>query len=210
MNRVVRIALPAVLVAGMSCSSSTPTPAPTPAPGPTVAQAGGGQAQAAGGQRAGGGAAAGGAQAGRGAPGGGRGPQMTPEQRAAQRAALDTARGAAVADLMKQIAGHEKDPAGQVFKNVVLLKDMPADQFLTTMDRGYGYALGRGCTFCHEGGGDYAADTKQEKKTARTMIEIVASINKDLMPKMPNARPPQIQCVTCHRGNSSPGRALTP
>jgi hypothetical protein len=212
MHRAFRAALPCVLAAGLSCSSSShaSTPAPTPAPA-----AGGGAAQAAGGGQAQGQAAGGGGQRGGGAPGapgGGRGPQMTPEQRAARRASLDTLRAGVVADLMKQIAGHEKDPAGQVFKNVTMpnFKTMAADQFLTTMDKSFGVALGVGCTFCHEANNQWDADSKDAKKTARIMVDIVAAINKEQMPKMPNARPPQIQCVTCHRGNSSPGRALTP
>ena len=84
---------------------------------------------------------------------------------------------------------------------------MPADQFLQTMDKGYGYALSVSCTFCHVAG-QYDADTKQPKKTARVMIDIVNGINTTQMVKMPNARPPQINCVTCHRGNTGPGRAL--
>lgn len=128
------------------------------------------------------------------------------------RDSLTALRAVAVADLMKKIAGHEKDPAGQVFKNVTTatLKDMPADQFLTTMNNIYGLGLSRNCSFCHAANDDWADDSKEAKKTARTMIDITAAINKEQMPKMPNARPPQISCITCHRGNSSPGRALVP
>jgi hypothetical protein len=43
---------------------------------------------------------------------------------------------------MRAIAGREQLPASQVFKNVKLLKDMPAAAFLKNMDENYGRGLG--------------------------------------------------------------------
>src|ERR1700732_3688291 len=40
-------------------------------------------------------------------------------------------------DLAKQIAGKEDKPAGEVFKNVQMLKAMPAGRLLKVMELGY-------------------------------------------------------------------------
>jgi cytochrome c2 len=114
---------------------------------------------------------------------------------------------------MQQIAGREKEPAGTVFKNVQLLKDMPAGELLTTMDQVYGRALSQGCTSCHVRD-QWASDSLGRKKTARIMIQMVNAINTEQLSKMPPNRTtgvtPKISCVTCHRGNGQPGTALMP
>jgi len=154
-----------------------------------------------------------GAGGGRGGPGGGRGgPPMTPEQRAARRDSIGVLRAATTAQLMKDIAGKENDPAGTVFKNVQLLKDMPAGQFLTFMDQTVGRGLGRNCTDCHVAN-QWDSDSLGRKKTARIMIGVMQGINNDLLTKMPsrNGNTPKINCITCHRGNpGGPGQALLP
>src|SRR4051794_30946879 len=43
-----------------------------------------------------------------------------------------------VAQVMKQIAGHESDPADQVFKNVQVLKGITAEQLVHKMDKDFG------------------------------------------------------------------------
>lgn len=137
---------------------------------------------------------------------------MTPEQRAARRDSIGTLRAATTAQLMKDIAGKENEPAGTVFHNVQLLKDMPAGQFLTFMDQGIGRGLGRNCTDCHVAN-QWASDSLNRKKTARIMIGVMQGINNDLLTKMParNNQTPKISCVTCHRGNpGGPGQALLP
>jgi hypothetical protein len=154
-----------------------------------------------------------GAGGGRGGPGGGRGgPPMTPEQRAARRDSIGTLRAATTAQLMKDIAGKENEPAGAVFKNVQLLKDMPAGQFLTFMDQTVGRGLGRNCTDCHVAN-QWDSDSLGRKHTARLMIGVMQGINNDLLTKMParNGNTPKINCITCHRGNpGGPGQALMP
>ena len=207
MNRVVRFALPCVLTAAASCSSSKTQSAPAPAPTPaTQAAPAGGGAGGGPGQTPG----QGGARAG--LPGGGRGPQMTPEQRAARRDSLRVAREAAIATLKAKIAGHDSEPAGQVFSNVQLMKDVPAVQLLNTMNA-YGNALGAGCTFCHVTD-QWESDDRQAKKTARTMIQIVNAINTEQLTKLPpnrNGQTPRIGCTTCHRGYTQPpGNSLVP
>jgi len=137
---------------------------------------------------------------------------MTPEQRAARRDSIATLRTAVVTQLTKDIAGRENEPAGTVFKNVQVWKDMPAGQFLTAMDQGIGRALSHSCTDCHVAN-QWASDSLGRKKTARVMMQIVNSINSDLMVKMPvraGQQPPRIGCITCHHGNGNPGQALMP
>jgi hypothetical protein len=137
---------------------------------------------------------------------------MTPEQRAARRDSIGTLRAATTAQLMKDVAGKEDQPAGTVFKNVQLLKDMKAGEFLTFMDQTVGKGLGRNCTDCHVAN-DWQSDSLGRKKTARLMIGVMQGINNDLLTKMParNGNTPKINCVTCHRGNpGGPGQALMP
>jgi Photosynthetic reaction centre cytochrome C subunit len=209
-------AIPLLIAAVASCSQQKPTSAasPTPAPGSGAAAsaaAGRGGAPAA---PAAGATVAQGRGGAPGAPGaGGRGgPPMTPEQRAARRDSIGVLRTATTEQLMRNIAGHENEPAGTVFKNVQMLKDMPAGQFVTFMDQGIGRALGRNCTDCHIAN-QWASDSVPRKKTARLMIGVMNSINSDVLTKMParNGQTPKISCVTCHRGNpGGPGTALMP
>ena len=55
----------------------------------------------------------------------------------------------AVTELLQSIKGKENRPAGEVFKNVTILKTMPAARFLRIMDFGYSRSLGVGCDHCH-------------------------------------------------------------
>src|SRR5437867_6796170 len=82
-------------------------------------------------------------------------------------------------------AGAQEKPlmAEDVFKNVQLLKGIPVNQFMETMGF-FSAALGYNCTNCY---GDevrgnwekYAVDIPL-KRTARRMIQVVNTINKDL------------------------------
>jgi hypothetical protein len=221
MRSNLRFALPSLLlIAAASCSQQKPAAAPAPATGsgPTVAAApaGRGAAAPAGGATVaqGRGGAPGGAPGAGGPPGGGRGgpPPMTPEQRAARRDSLATLRAATTAQLMKSIAGHETEPAGTVFKNVQVLKSMPAGRFLILMDSTYGRGLGRNCTDCHVAN-EWASDSLNRKKTARIMTELVEAVNTTQLTKLPprNGQTAKISCITCHRGNpGGPGQALMP
>ncbi len=137
---------------------------------------------------------------------------MSPEQRAARRDSIAALRAKTVSEVLASIAGHENEPAGEVFKNVVLLKDMPAGEFVKEMDQNFGAALSMNCTSCHVAG-QWDDDSRNGKKRARIMIEMVNVINNQELTKMPAGRDgqtPKISCVTCHRGNGNPGRALLP
>jgi photosynthetic reaction center cytochrome c subunit len=88
-------------------------------------------------------------------------------------------------------------PAGEAFKNVQLLKDVPAGQFFGAMQQ-ISASLGVQCNFCHVQN-DFASDEKMEKKTARSMITMVKSINQQFFDgKM------EVRCYTCHHGAAEP------
>lgn len=113
-----------------------------------------------------------------------------------------------VTRLMQAIKGRENRPAGEVFKNVQLLKDIPAGRFLRIMDAGYSNALGVGCDHCHAED-RWDADEKRPKLAAREMIRLVQEINRQLesMEHIDNSEP-QINCTTCHRGYVKPSTQL--
>ena len=87
--------------------------------------------------------------------------------------------------------------AAQRFKNVKVLKDIPASQFLDAMGS-FTASLGKGCDFCHVRGKD-DLDDKKEKLTARKMIEMTHNINaQNFNGKM------EVRCFTCHQGHEKP------
>ena len=89
------------------------------------------------------------------------------------------------------------ETAGQKFKNIKVLNDMPADQLGKVMNI-FSASLGVDCNYCHEGD-DFAKDGKRSKETARNMIKMVIGINKDHF----NGRP-QVTCNSCHNGHEQP------
>jgi hypothetical protein len=98
---------------------------------------------------------------------------------------------------MRAQQGAAEKTAGEAFKNVQLLKDIPADDLQPTM-RFFTYSLNVRCNFCHAQG-DFASDDKEEKKTARAMISMVMAINKDDFRSRT-----AVTCYTCHRGANEP------
>jgi len=105
----------------------------------------------------------------------------------------------------RSASGQERDRAGgeapkiagQQFKNLQVLKDIPADQLIPTMQF-ITASLGVECDFCHVEH-QMEKDDKKEKKTARAMMEMQLAIDKtnfkgDL----------EVTCYTCHRGAAHP------
>ena len=113
-----------------------------------------------------------------------------------------------VQKISKQIAGHEQEPSGQVFKNIQVefLKKVPAGRLLLIMNLGYSRALGVNCKHCHVED-DFSKDDKRPKLCARDMALMHFSINQQLA-KMQNVEPNPnghfINCSTCHRGAIDP------
>ena len=87
--------------------------------------------------------------------------------------------------------------AGERFKNVKLLKDLPASAFLDVMGS-FNMAMGKNCEFCHVQG-KMDADDKKEKATARKMIEMTRHINEqNFEGKL------EVRCYSCHKGQNHP------
>lgn len=109
-----------------------------------------------------------------------------------------------VKKLLASIAGKEKLPAGQVFKNVKLLADIPAERFLRIMDIGYSQSLGVMCDHCHVED-RWDADEKRPKRAAREMITFTRELNAKLG-QMENidTSDSTVNCTTCHRGFVKP------
>src|SRR5215831_17330810 len=87
--------------------------------------------------------------------------------------------------------------AAQQFKNIQVLKDIPADQLVPTMQFISG-SLGVDCEFCHvERAMD--KDDKEEKKTARKMMTMQLALNKNHF-----NNEVEVTCYSCHRGSLRP------
>lgn len=117
-----------------------------------------------------------------------------------------------VAEVMQSIAGRENEPAGQVFKNVKLLKAMPAAEFLRNMDENYGRGLGWTCNSCHVPG-QFDSDQRKNKRIARQMQQMTDAINAEQLAKMTELDEDyhKATCVMCHRGsNEPPSRMAVP
>lgn len=104
--------------------------------------------------------------------------------------------------LCAQTAAPQKElMAEDVFKNIKVLRGIPVNQFMETMGF-FSAALGYNCTNCHGNDvlGNWAkyADDIPVKNTARRMVNIVNTINKQLF----NGRQ-AVTCYTCHRGSPS-------
>ena len=94
-------------------------------------------------------------------------------------------------------AGGGVRKAEEQYKNIQVLKGVPAEQIPVTM-RLVANSLGVQCTFCHvQGAND--KDDKPEKQTARRMMQMVLAVNRDHF----NGRN-AISCYTCHRGSTAP------
>lgn len=109
-----------------------------------------------------------------------------------------------VAALEKQIAGQENKPAEEVFKNIQLLKGMPAIRVLRVMQTGFSASLGVDCTHCHTPEA-WDKDDKEAKQTARKMWTFVAKVNQDLKQAIGKGT---VNCTTCHRGQVKPATSM--
>jgi photosynthetic reaction center cytochrome c subunit len=101
------------------------------------------------------------------------------------------------------LAGAEEAPqssgptAAEQFKNIKVLKDLPANQLLATMQE-YSTALGGNCAMCHVDG-DFASDDKKMKLVARDMILLTQKLN-ETEPTVKKG----VTCFMCHHGRSEP------
>ena len=91
----------------------------------------------------------------------------------------------------------EGKTAGEVYKSVKVLKDIPADELLPTMVF-ITQALGVRCDHCHVPM-HFDSDDKKEKDKARDMMKMMAAINTE------NFKGERVvTCNTCHNGATPP------
>ncbi|HKW90078.1 MAG TPA: c-type cytochrome [Candidatus Acidoferrales bacterium] len=90
----------------------------------------------------------------------------------------------------------QEKTAGEAYKNIQVLKDIPASQLLPGM-RYITTALGVECKYCHVN--PWQSDQKQTKQTARKMMQMLFAINKNNF----DGRT-EVTCYTCHQGNHQP------
>ncbi len=91
------------------------------------------------------------------------------------------------------------ETAGQKFKSIKVLNDMPADQMGKVMNQ-MSASLGVDCKFCHASNdGDYEKEGFEHKDIARNMLKMTFELNKNYFEGRP-----EINCNTCHQGKSHP------
>jgi photosynthetic reaction center cytochrome c subunit len=98
-------------------------------------------------------------------------------------------------------AGGPPKLAEEQFKNIKILKGIPAEQVFPAMQF-ITASLGVDCEFCHVRDGQHMIFDKDDKKpklAARKMIEMMNAINKD---NFKGER--EVTCNTCHRGAAHP------
>jgi hypothetical protein len=86
--------------------------------------------------------------------------------------------------------------AEQAFKNIKVIKSMPAGQLQGAMSF-ISASLGVECSYCHTPPA-MEKDDKPTKETARRMLAMVTEINKNFGDKN------VVNCATCHRGKTRP------
>src|SRR5579885_2575925 len=92
---------------------------------------------------------------------------------------------------------HTPKTAGEQFKNVRVLKDVPADQLIPAMQF-ITASLGVECEYCHVERA-FDKDDKKPKVTARKMMEMMFNINKEDFEGHRG-----VTCYSCHRGAAKP------
>ena len=94
----------------------------------------------------------------------------------------------------------------QKFKNIKVLKELPADQLIPYM-HAYNTALGVKCDFCHVVNADHTGfdkDDKPMKQKAREMIVLVKDLNGKYKTIDKKAT-----CAMCHHGHPEPETSMS-
>lgn len=105
-------------------------------------------------------------------------------------------------------------PTPPLYSNLKILpKNISRKQLDSVMDH-FSNSLGVKCTFCHVRNEtttsfDFASDSLEHKKTARSMMRLTNNINRKYF-SVRNVKsmltPLEITCNTCHNGRSHPSR----
>ncbi len=94
----------------------------------------------------------------------------------------------------------------------VLPEDISRDSLLVVM-RDFSFALGVRCQYCHVGGDgrsfegvEFHKDDDPDKRKARFMLSMVADLNEQILPSLPDRDDPPVrmECKSCHRGIARP------
>ncbi|HMT07777.1 MAG TPA: c-type cytochrome [Pyrinomonadaceae bacterium] len=100
---------------------------------------------------------------------------------------------------LAQTANPPVETAGQKFKNIKVLNDMPADQMGKVMNM-MSASLGVDCKMCHASNDkDFEKDGNEHKDIAREMIKMTFQINKNFFEGKT-----EVSCNTCHNGKERP------
>ena len=114
------------------------------------------------------------------------------------RAGVGTAVPVALVGLEANLTAVSQDKkAEEVYKNIQVLKGIPATRVMGAMTRIASF-LGTDCAHCHVPG-EFDKDDKQPKQVARTMFKMVRTIGTELSTD-------KVTCYTCHRGHVEPER----
>jgi tetratricopeptide (TPR) repeat protein len=97
------------------------------------------------------------------------------------------------------------------FTNLQYFPKTISHEELIGIMRGFSFSLSVRCQYCHaakDGNNlkdmNFASDEKETKRTARTMLRMVDSINQEYIAKLGRKAPNRVECVTCHHGLSVP------
>src|SRR5277367_2746648 len=120
--------------------------------------------------------------------------------------ALALSTGLAIAGAKAQSGAAPQSPAApklaeDQFKNIKVLKGVPADQIFPSMQF-ITASLGVECEYCHVREGQkmvFDKDDKKTKVTARKMMQMMFAINKE---NFEGHR--EVTCYSCHRGAADP------
>jgi len=107
--------------------------------------------------------------------------------------------------MLEHIKGKEDMPAESVYKNIKILKGMPAKRLPGIMVMGFSRSLGMRCSGCHVHD-NFPSDSLANKRIARDMWAMVQTINKQTLPSIKDidVKMPMVNCWTCHRGQHEP------
>jgi photosynthetic reaction center cytochrome c subunit len=112
-------------------------------------------------------------------------------------AAMHPSSGAATEPAENTVAIAPQKPAEEVFKNIQVLKGVPAYQLFPAMQF-ITASLGVDCAFCHVQD-HFEKDGKKTKQTARAMMRMTFAIDKE---NLGSRR--EVTCYSCHRGGRRP------
>jgi hypothetical protein len=101
--------------------------------------------------------------------------------------------------IIKSNTQTKTETAGEKFKNIKVLNDMPADQMGKVMNM-MSASLGVNCAFCHASNdGDFEKEGFEHKDIARQMLKMTFEMNKNYFEGRP-----EVGCNTCHQGRTHP------